>query len=219
MNDKTLEIKTIAESNKAITLSHVNLTGALPIFILNESHYLTLSTDKFYSITFLYNIKDIVKQNNVGLFINSIFTDVIEYSPAVISSMHIIHKMIIENLEKLEYFTDLPLVCDSCKGNVTVILDRETNTFDSIVMSGLLSCQFKDDSSCFYNISYSYSTDDDLGFVLSKNTVSKTLNKFSNNAFLCLIDKKMADVITDVYVDYTREHIANIKTLHGMVSI
>lgn len=219
MNDNNLEIKEIVENNKVITLSHVDLTGDSPTFILNKSHYLTLSTDEFYSITFLYNVKDLVKQNNVDLFVQSIFTDVVEYSSSVRSSMNLIHKMIIENLEKLEYFTSLPLINDSCKGNVTVILDMKTNTLHSIVMTGLLSCKFKDDSSCFYNISYSYANDDDVGFVLSKNTVSKTLNKFSNNAFLCLVDAKMSDVITDIYVDYTREHIANIKTLHGMISI
>lgn len=219
MNDNNLEIKEIVEKNKVIPLSHVTLAGDSPTFILNESHYLTLSTNEFYSITFLYNVKDLVKQNNVDLFIQSIFTDVVEYSSSVRSSMNLIHKMIIENLEKLEYFTSLPLVSDSCKGNVTVILDMKTNELHSIVMTGLLSCNFKDDSSCFYNISYSYVNDDDVGFVLSKNTVSKTLNKFSNNAFLCLVDAKMSEIITDIYVDYTREDIANIKTLHRMISI
>lgn len=220
MNDKTLEIKKIVEDNKAVTLTHVNLTGELPLFILNEAHYLTvLPTDEFYSIAFLYNVKDIVKHNNVNLFTQSIFEGVIEYAPSIQSGINIIHRMVIENLEKLEYFTSLPLIGDSCKGTVTIIVDMKTNTFHSIVMTGLLSCKFKDGSSCFYNISYSYANDDDLGLVLSKNTVSKTLNKFSNNAFLCLIDNKISDIITDIYVDYTREHIANIKTLHGMISI
>lgn len=220
MNDKTLEIKKLVESNKVTRLSSVHLTGDYPYFILNESHYLNvLPTDEFYSIAFLYNVKDIVKQNNSDLFIHSIFTDVTEYSSSVLSGINLIHKMIIENLEKLEYFTDIPLISDSCKGTVNIILDMKTNTFHSIVMTGLLSCKFQGGNFCFYNISYSYSNDDDVGFVISKNTVSKTLNKFSNNAFLCLIDHKMSDIITDVYVDYTREHIANIKTLHGMVSI
>jgi hypothetical protein len=54
---------------------------------------------------------------------------------------------------------------------------------------------------------------------VSKDMVSKTLTQFSNNGFICLIDAKMSDAFSDVYVDYTKENLENVKTLHSMISI
>jgi hypothetical protein len=224
MNDRILNIKNMIEANTALTFPDVALKQSIDgndcSFLLNGAQYVNLLPNvELYSIAFLYNVKDVVNDNDFDLFLSTIFPNVKICSKEMIEGMRTIHRTITENIDKLALFTENPLRSDSCKGSVTIILDNKTNSFSSITMTGLLECKFKDKSSCFYNIKYTYANINDFCCVLSKNMVSKTLTKFSNNGFICLIDAKMADAFSDIYVDYTKEDLNNIKTLHSMISI
>ena len=221
MNETLLEIKHLIESNPAITFNHIQLKDGIEgggNFFLNNSHYVKI-LPKSYSISFLYEVHDIFCNNDFDMFLSTIFPNVISYSDDVIKALKIVHNTIVENLEKLVLFTDIAVKSDSCKGSITIIFDKNKNIFDSIAMTGLLACNFKNKSSCFYNIKYSYGSVDNFYFILSKDMVSKKLTKFSNNIFICLIDAKMADAFSDIYVDYTKEDLNNVKMLHGMISI
>lgn len=212
------------ETNTALTFPDVVLKQSIDgndcSFMLNGAQYVNLLPSvELYSIAFLYNVKDVVNDNDFDVFLSTIFPNVTICSKEMIDGMRIIHNTIIGNVDKLVLFTANPLRSDSCKGSVTIILDKKNNSFRSITMTGLLECKFKDKSSCFYNIKYSCSDSNDFCCVLSKNMVSKTLTQFSNNGFICLIDAKMTDAFSDIYVDYTKEELNNIKTLHSMISI
>jgi hypothetical protein len=224
MNDKILNIKDLLATNTALTFPDIALKQSIDgndcSFLLNGAQYLNLLPNvELYSIAFLYNVKDVVNDNDFDVFLSTIFPNVTICSKEMIEGMRTIHNTIIENIDKLVLFTDNPLRSDSCKGSVTIILDKKTNSFSSITMTGLLECKFKDKSSCFYNIKYTYANNNDFCCVLSKNMVSKTLTRFSNNGFICLIDAKMADAFSDIYVDYTKEELKNVKILHSMISI
>lgn len=221
MNDKLLKMKQLIENNTTIIFNDIQLKNGIEggcNFLLNEAQYVSLMP-KMYSISFLYEVHDIFSVNDFDTFLSTIFPNVTTCSDEMLDGLKIVHKTIVENLEKLVMFTGNAVRSDSCKGSITIVFDKKKNKFDSIVMTGLLSCKFKNKSSCFYNIKYSYASIDSFRFVLSKDMVSKTLTKFSNNGFICLIDAKMSDAFSDIYVNYTKDDLNNVKTLHSMISI
>lgn len=210
----------LLHDNTALRFETIDLIELEHTSLLNNAHYVTLKPAiDAYSISFLYDTQNILSDDGFEMFLLTVFPQVTIHSEAVLDGIKIFHKMIVENLEKLELFTGNSVKSNACKGSVTLIFNKKNNTFDSIVMTGLLFCMFKDKSTCFYNIKYSYSSVNNFCFILSKDMVSKTLTQFSNNGFICLIDSKMADAFSDVYVDYTKEDLDNVKTLHSMISI
>lgn len=221
MNTKIFEIEQLINNNKALTFQSIDVKKSNDVFyLLNDKQHITLiENNNLYSITFLYNIQDIVKKNNFDDFLSELCPEVIIKSEYVIDAIRLFHRTVTENLDKLAIFTNNGNKGDDCKGSVSIILDKTTNRFHSLVMTGLLSCVFVDNTSCFYNIKYTYTNNDELCFILAKNMISKTLTKFSNNGFICLMDFKMSDAFADIYVNYTAEELKNIKTLHSMISI
>lgn len=216
-----LDVKNVIEQNKVISFNNLDLVQQ------NESSYLIsgiqhvtwVSKHDVYAINFMYTIKDIVADDDFSFFLKCILKNVKILSSEFISGLELLHRAIIENFEKLALFTGNPLKEDSCKGNISIMIDKNTGELHSLIFSGLLSASFKDNTSCFYNIQYSYANENDLCFVFAKNMISKTLTAFSNNGFICLVAPKMGEVFADVYADYTKDDFEQLKTLHNMITI
>lgn len=216
-----LDVKNIIEQNKVISFNNLDIVQQ------NESSYLIsgiqhvtwVSKHDVYAINFMYTIKDIVANDDFYLFLKSIFKNVKITSSNFINGIELLHRAIIQNFQKLTVFTDNPLKDDSCKGNVSILIDKQTGELHSFIFSGLISASFEDHTSCFYNIQYSYVNENDLCFVFARNMISKTLTAFSNNGFICLVSPKMSEVFSDVYADYTKDEFEQFKTLHNMISI
>lgn len=217
----TQDVKNIIEQNKVLLFKNLEIVQQ------NESSYLIsgiqhvtwVPKHDVYAINFMYTIKDIVANDDFYLFLKSIFKNVKITSSNFINGIELLHRAIIQNFEKLTVFTDNPLKDDSCKGNVSILIDKQTGELHSFIFSGLISASFEDHTSCFYNIQYSYANENDLCFVFARNMISKTLTAFSNNGFICLVSPKMSEVFSDVYADYTKDEIEQFKTLHNMISI
>jgi len=216
-----LEVKQIIENNKVFSFNNLDIIqqSESSYLISGIQHVTWVSKHDVYAINFLYTIQDIVANADFSLFLKCMLKHVKVSSSEFINGLELLHRAIIQNFEKLTLFTGNPLKEDSCKGNISILIDKKTGDFHSFIFSGLLSASFKDKTSCFYNIQYSYANEHDLCFVFGKNMISKTLTAFSNNGFICLVAPKMSEVFTDVYADYTKDDFEQFKTLHKMITI
>lgn len=220
MDDNTKFLENLIKENKDISLANIVLhKGNDCFYMLNDEQHINIFPRRdIYSFTFLYNIENIVSKNDFNLFFKESFPNVITFSKIIMDGLKVFHKTIVENIEKLVCFTDNPLQEDACKGNATIIFDMQNQCFNSIVMTGLLSCTFKLDF-CFYNIKYTYENPKKMGLVISKNSDTKAITQFSNNVFIYLVDRKMNEILTDIHVEYTAEQIKHLKLLYNMLTI
>jgi hypothetical protein len=215
-------IKTIIENIQDIRFIEQSSIQNLADELVEDSlKILVTQRDDIDAITVQYTFENIIKKNNFDEFVNEMFQNINYFSPIILDGLKLFHRSLVENAEQLIHFNNTRIIRDEGRGSVTFLFEKNNDSFifKELIMTSLLFCKFKDDTHCFYNIKYTYGNPENFAIAYSKNNYLKIVEKFSNNIFIYLVDSKVREVLTDVYINYTPADIKNIKTLHQMISI